>query len=204
MQNCINVKEKLKKIEQMRTVATQGRNPTTHEDTFRFILKLLEKERPKRILELGTAYGLTSIAMLLICQDATLTTIELEEERYVAAKKNFLDFEVAERVTALYADAIDVLPHLTPYFDFIFLDSAKSQYIHYLPYLKALLKPKGILLADDILLFGWVNGKVEVPSKRRALVGKIQSYLQALQQDRQLDTQILEIGEGIALSIKKE
>lgn len=195
--------EQMQKICQMRILATQGRDPSTHDDTFNFILELLKKDQPKRILELGTAYGLTSIAMLLNCPNATLTTIELDEQRYIAANENFKSFGVENRVRSIYADAIEVLPHLTPYFDFIFLDSAKSQYLNYLPYLKYLLKPKGILLADDILLFGWVNGRVEVPPKRRSLVVKIQNYLTALQADKELDTQILEIGEGIALSIKK-
>lgn len=199
-----NKREKqMQKICKMRILATQGRNPSTHDDTFHFILELLQKNQPKRILELGTAYGLTAIAMLLTCPEATLTTIELDEQRYIAAKENFKNFAVEKRVCSIYGDVIDVLPHLRPYFDFIFLDTAKSQYIHYLPYLKYLLRPKGILLADDILLFGWVNGRVEVPQKRRSLVTKIQSYLTALQLDNELDTQILEIGEGIALSIKK-
>ena len=194
---------RMRKIEEMRIIATQGRDPSTHDDTFYFILELLQKERPKRILELGTAYGLTSIAMLLVCSEAKLTTIELDEERYIKAKQNYKEFAVDERVNAIHDDAFDVLPHLLPHFDFIFLDSAKSQYLNYLPYLKYLLRKGGILLADDILLFGWVNGKVEVPQKRRSLVGKIQNFLEAIQADSDFDTQILEIGEGIALCIKK-
>ena len=180
--------KKMQKILQMRKLATQGRDPSTHNDTFQFILQLLEKERPSRILELGTAYGLTSCAMLLTCPQAVLTTIELDKERYLAAKNNYKAFGVLERATCIYGDAVEVLPHLTPYFDFIFLDSAKSQYLNYLPYLKQLLKPKGILLADDILLFGWVDGSVQVPQKRRSLVEKIQAYLHALEKDRELDT----------------
>lgn len=198
-----DIAKQLQAIRKMRVVATTGRNPSTHDDSFNYILKLLQDRQPIRILELGTGYGLTSIAMLLTCPNATLTTIELDEERYKQAQIHFKKFGVDSRVCSIFGDAFEVLPHLTPFFDFIFLDSAKSQYLNYLPYLKRVLQPKGILCSDDILLFGWVDGSSPVPQKRRALVAKIQAYIHALQIDRQLETQILKIGEGIAISIKK-
>ena len=88
-------------------------------------------------------------------------------------------------------------------YDFIFLDCAKVQYIKLLPRLKRLLKSGGVLLADDVLLYGWVNGEVPVPKKRKMLVAHIREYITAVTEDCELTTSILDVGDGIAMSVKK-
>jgi predicted O-methyltransferase YrrM len=77
------------------------------------------------------------------------------------------------------------------------------QYIKYLPRLKQLLKKGGVLLADDVLLYGWVNGEVPAPAKRRMLVTHVREYINAVTSDNDLFTCIVDVGDGIALSIKK-
>lgn len=106
------------------------------------------------------------------------------------------------RVNAINGDAGEVLGMLDGAYDFIFMDCAKVQYIKYLPKLKKLLKRGGVLLADDILLFGWLTGETEVPQKRKMLFKHICEYVQAVTNDPELCTSIINTGDGLAMSVK--
>ena len=175
--------------------------PVADDETLQFLLVTLAMTKPSRILEIGTAVGLSGVATLLACPNAKLTTIELEEERYLEAKKNFSDFGVSERVTAHLGDAGEILAMMDGQFDFVFLDGPKAQYEKYLFDLKRLLKKGGILFSDDVLLFGWVSGEEETPQKRRSIVEKIRSYLDVLTADKDFLTSVLNVGDGVALSV---
>ena len=185
----------------MRKRAKEVRDPTTEDDTLAFILQTVESLKPTRILEIGCAEGLTSCAMLL-CSDATLTAIELDAVRAQTARENFALFGVLDRVALHEGNAGEILPLLDGEYDLIFLDGPKVQYRRYLSDCKRLLKRGGVLLSDDVLLFGWVSGKNPVPAKRRMLVEHIREYLKMLRDDGELRTEILEIGEGLAVSVK--
>ncbi len=175
--------------------------PVADDETLQFLLLTLAMSKPSRILEIGTAVGLSGVATLLACPNAKLTTIELEEERYLEAKKNFTDFGVSERVNAYLGDAGEILAMMDGQFDFVFLDGPKAQYEKYLFDLKRLLKKGGILFSDDVLLFGWVSGEEETPQKRRSIVEKIRSYLDVLTADKDFLTSVLNVGDGVALSV---
>ncbi len=175
--------------------------PVADDETLQLLLLTLAMAKPKRILEIGTAVGLSGVAALLACPSAKLTTIELEEERYLEAKKNFADFGVTERVVAHLGDAGEILAMMDGQFDFVFLDGPKAQYEKYLFDLKRLLKKGGILFSDDVLLFGWVSGEEETPQKRRSIVEKIRSYLDVLTADKDFLTSVLNVGDGVALSV---
>ena len=185
------------KLLTLRESAKQGRDPTCADETLEYILSLCHERRPKRILEIGCAEGLTSCAMLSVT-DAKLTAIELDAGRAATARQNFSTFGYADRVTFHEGSAGEILPMLEGTYDLIFLDGPKVQYLSYLPDCKRLLNQGGVLLSDDILLFGWVRG--EPPKKRRMLVEHIREYLRALDEDAELKTQILELGEGLAVS----
>ncbi len=186
----------------LRARAKEVRDPTTEDDTLQYILATVAQKSPKRILEIGCAEGLTSIAMLL-AGDASLTAIELDGTRANTARKNFTEFGVADRVTLYEGDAGEILPMLKGEYDLVFLDGPKVQYRRYLPEIKRLLVSGGVLLSDDILLFGWVTEEEPVPQKRRALVEHIREYLQLLARDGELITSILRLGQGLALSVKR-
>ncbi|MDE6058641.1 MAG: O-methyltransferase [Clostridia bacterium] len=184
----------------LRERAKEVRDPTAADETLEYILSLIEKRRPQSILEIGAAEGLTSCAMLL-CSDAHLTAIEYDSARASRARENFRLFGLSERVKLHEGDAGEILPMLEGEYDLIFLDGPKVQYRRYLPDCKRLLSRGGVLLSDDILLFGWVRG--EPPKKRRMLVEHIREYLKLLETDEELSTEILEIAEGLAVSVKK-
>ena len=184
----------------MREAAKEGRDPTCADETFTYLLETAKKIKPKSILEIGAAEGLTSCALLL-SSEARLTAIELDPARAARARENFRLFHVEGRVTLHEGDAGEILPLLQGTFDMIFLDGPKAQYSRYLPDCKRLLSKGGVLLSDDVLLFGWVRG--EPPKKRHMLAQHLREYLSALENDPELQTEILEIGEGLAVSKKR-
>ncbi|MBQ8309273.1 MAG: O-methyltransferase [Clostridia bacterium] len=175
--------------------------PVADEETLNFLLLTLEARQPKSILEIGTAIGLSGVAMLQACPNAKLTTIELEEERYLEAKENFAKFGVENRVNAYLGDAGEILSMMDGQFDFVFLDGPKAQYEKYLFDLKRLMKKGALLFSDDVLLYGWVSGEQPTPQKRRSIVEKIRSYLTTLTNDNDFRTSVLNIGDGVALSV---
>lgn len=194
----LNIDENLSK---KRTDALERGVPVCDDETLQFLLLTLKMVRPKRILEIGTAVGLSGVAMLQALENAKLTTIELEEERYVEAKRNFAFFNVQDRVTAHLGDAGEILSMMDGKFDFVFMDGPKAQYEKYLFDIKRLLNKGGILFADDVLLFGWVSGEEETPQKRRSIVEKIRSYLDVITSDKDFHTSVLNVGDGVALSV---
>ena len=175
--------------------------PVADDETLNFLLLTLRMAKPLRILEIGTAVGLSAVSMLYECPSARLTTIELEEERYVEAKKNFADFGVSDRINAHLGDAGEILAMMDGEFDFVFLDGPKAQYEKYLFDLKRLMKQGAILFADDVLLYGWVSGEEPTPQKRHSIVDKIRSYLDVVTADKDFITSVLNVGDGVALSV---
>ena len=162
--------------------------PVADDETLNFLLLTLRMAKPLRILEIGTAVGLSAVSMLYECPSARLTTIELEEERYLEAKKNFADFGVSDRINAHLGDAGEILAMMDGEFDFVFLDGPKAQYEKY-------------LFADDVLLYGWVSGEEPTPQKRHSIVDKIRSYLEVVTADKDFITSVLNVGDGVALSV---
>jgi predicted O-methyltransferase YrrM len=194
----LNIDETLAK---KRSEALENGIPVADDETLQFLLLTLQMSQPKKILEIGTAVGLSGVAMLQQLPTAKLTTMELDEDRYQQAKKNFKEFRVEDRVTAHLGDAAEILAMMDGEYDFIFLDGPKAQYEKYLFDIKRLLTKGGVLFADDVLLFGWVSGEEETPQKRRSIVEKIRSYLHVLTQDQQFHTSVLNVGDGVALSV---
>ena len=189
------------RIQARREDALRRGIPVADDETLNFLVVLLQAIQPKRILEVGTAVGLSGAAMLSVCPNARLTTMELEEERYLEAKQNFADFGISDRVNAYMGDAGEILAMMDGKYDFVFLDGPKAQYEKYLFDLKRMMKKGGVLFADDVLLYGWVSGEEPTPQKRHSIVDKIRSYLQTITEDRDFITSVLNVGDGVALSV---
>lgn len=189
-------------IAAVREKAFKAEIPVSDDETLNFLITLLSALKPRKILELGTAVGVSGAVMLENCAGAHLTTVERDENFYNAAKENFAAFGLSDRVTLIHGDAGETIENLGGEYDFIFLDCAKVQYIKYLPRLKKLLKRGGALVADDVLLYGYVTGETETPKKRRMLVEHIREYIAAVTNDGELATTVLDTGNGVALSVK--
>ena len=176
--------------------------PVSSDETLAYLCTCALMAKPKNILEIGTAVGISGICMLEQCTAAHLTTVEYNPDFAAEAEANFARAHMSDRATVIRGDAAEVLPALKGEFDFIFLDGPKVQYIKYLPHLKRLLSKGGTLFADDVLLYGWVNGERETPKKRKMLVEHIREYIAAVTHDDELYTIVLDVGNGVALSIK--
>lgn len=192
-----------KRVISLRQKALQRRIPVMDDEGFFLLTTLLAALRPKRILEIGTAVGLSGAAMLLTCPSARLTTIEVDEERYEEAKQNLSALGVADRATCHLGDAGEILRMMDGAYDFVLLDGPKAQYPLYMSELKRLVVSGGMVFTDDVLLFGWVNGKTPVPEKHRLFVRHMRDWLRALCADGDFTTDVLEVGNGIALSVRK-
>jgi predicted O-methyltransferase YrrM len=196
---------KLKCSEQvnaLRQKAFKEEVPVASSETLAFVITQAMAVKAQNILEVGCAVGITSLALMQSCKDARITIIERDQNFFNQAKENLKEYE--KNVTAHFGDALEIVPNLPEdEYDFIFLDCAKVQYIKLLPHLKNKLKVGGVLLADDVLLYGWVNGESPVPKKRKMLVEHVREFVTAVTDDASLQTTILDVGDGISFSVKK-
>jgi predicted O-methyltransferase YrrM len=167
---------------------------------------LLEMNRPARILEVGTAVGFSSILMARYGpEDCRITTIENYEKRIREAKKNIAASGFGDRITLIRGDAGDVLKQLTDPFDFVFMDAAKGQYVIWLDDVVRLLRPGGVLLSDNVLQEGdLVESHYIVTRRNRTIYKRMRQYLYELTHREDLSTTILPVGDGAALTVKKQ
>ena len=137
-------------------------------------------------------------------QGCHITTIEKYEKRIPLAKENFKKAGKEDKITLLEGDAVEILADMQETFDFIFMDAAKGQYIHFLPDILRLLKPGGLLVSDNILQDGdIVESKYAVTRRNRTIHNRMREYLYALTHHEELETVILPVADGVTLSTKK-
>ncbi|MDO4188384.1 MAG: O-methyltransferase [Lachnospiraceae bacterium] len=182
----------------------------------RFLKLMLKMNKPKNILEVGTAVGFSAILMAEYSEpDCKITTIEKYEKRIPIAKKNFLESGLNDKITFLEGDATEILQEMVDnnvdkdsqfagIYDFIFMDAAKGQYINFLPNVLKLLKSGGILITDNVLQDDTViQSKFSVTRRDRTIHKRMREYLLTIMRDEQLTTDIIQIGDGISVSVKK-
>ena len=166
---------------------------------------LLQLVQPERILEVGTAVGYSSILMSEnMPHNCTITTIENYDKRIPVAKNNFKRAGKEDVITLIEGDALEVLKTLDGPYDFIFMDAAKGQYIHYLPDIKRVLRKGGLLISDNILQEGEiVESRYAVTRRNRTIHARIREYVYELTHSEDFVTSIVPIGDGITLSVKQ-
>lgn len=179
--------------------------PIIRKETREWIKTMLLIKMPVRVLEVGTAVGFSAIYMSrFLPEQGHITTIEKWEPRIRKAKENFKRAGVEDRITLLEGDAADLLKELQGTFDFIFMDAAKGQYIHFLPDVIRLLEAGGILISDNVLQDGEVlDSKYVVNRRNRTIHARMREYLYTLKNHEWLDTSIIPLGDGVALSVKR-
>lgn len=166
---------------------------------------LLELAKPKRILEVGTAVGFSALLMSEYAPgDCHITTIEKYEKRIPAAKENFRRAGRENRIRLLEGDAVELLKTLEEPYDLIFMDAAKAQYVHFLPDVLRLLPGGGLLVSDNVLQDGdIIESRFAVTRRNRTIHARMREYLYEIKHHPQLETVILPVGDGAALSVKK-
>lgn len=178
--------------------------PIVRREMQSFLKVLLAVRRPIRILEVGTAVGFSA---LLFCEyapeGAQITTIEKYEKRIPVARENFRRGGKEAQITLLEGDAAEILSSLTETYDFIFMDAAKGQYIHFLPDVMRLLEVGGVLVSDNVLQDGdIIESHYVVEHRNRTIYKRMREYLYELKHDERLITSIVPIGDGATVSVR--
>lgn len=179
--------------------------PIIRKETKEWIKTMLLIKQPLKVLEVGTAVGFSSIYMSqFLPEGGHITTIEKWEPRIEQAKVNFARAKVEDVITLLEGDAAERLKELDDSFDFIFMDAAKGQYIHFLPDVIRLLAKDGILISDNVLQDGEIlDSRYVVERRNRTIHSRMREYLYVLKNHESLETSIIPLGDGVALSVKK-
>lgn len=167
---------------------------------------LLAMSKPRNILEVGTAIGFSALLMSEYGPgDCHITTIEKYDKRIPAARENFRRAGAEDRITLLEGDAADLLKNLEGPYDLIFMDAAKGQYIFFLPDILRLLAPGGLLVSDNVLQDGdIVESRFAVTRRNRTIHARMREYLYELKHHPLLETVVLPVGDGAALSVRRE
>lgn len=190
----------LKKIKEK---ALENHIPIIMDDTLEVIAKILTEKKPKRILEIGTAVGYSAMCFSkYLAEDGLIDTIERDEERIEEAKQNFKKVEVENKINLYEGDAVEILPTLNEKYDVVFIDAAKGKYPFFLKEALRMLKQDGIIFADNILYKGYVMSDYN-KHKQRTAVRNLREYIKETTENPNLETEILEVGDGLAISKMK-
>lgn len=193
-------------LEKIETEARAADVPIIRREMQSFLKVLLMMKKPGRVLEVGTAVGFSALLMSeYVPENCRITTIENYEKRIPIARGNFRLAGKEKQITLIEGDAADVLKTLDASYDFIFMDAAKGQYIHYLPDILRLLTLGGCLVSDNVMQDGDViESRFAVERRNRTIHARMREYLYELKHNDELTTSIIPLGDGVAVSIKKE
>lgn len=191
-------------IKEIKEYAKREDVPIMLDDGIDFLTTFILKHQTATVLEIGTAIGYSAIMMALSSPNLKIVTIERDENRYLEALKNIKKFDLENRITLIFGDALDV--SLTDKFDLIFLDGAKGKNIEFLEHFENNLNDDGFFVTDNINFHGYVQkDESEIKSRNlRGLVRKIKAYIDYLKESNVYNTKFYEIGDGIAVTSKKE
>lgn len=191
-------------LEELEQYAIETNVPIIRPQMQSFLRLLLAMQKPKRILEVGTAIGFSALLMSEYGPgDCEITTIEKYEKRIPLARENFKRAGKEAQITLLEGDAAELLKELSGPYDFIFMDAAKGQYLHFLPDILRLLPIGGLLVSDNVLQDGDVmESRYAVTRRNRTIHTRMRDYLYELKHHEALQTDILPVGDGVTVSVK--
>lgn len=178
--------------------------PIIHPEVAQFIKVLLKIAKPKRILEIGTAIGYSALIMASsIEREGRIISIEKREDMINTAEKNIHDSGYSDMIKIIKGEAEEVLPNINDEFDFIFIDAAKGQYMEFFPHCIRNLSEGGIILSDNVLYKGMVANDKLVLRRKKTIVKRMRSYLDYITNHKDLETSVIPIGDGVAITYKK-
>ena len=190
-------KEELIKIKEK---ALQDHIPIIMDDTLEVMEEYLKKMKLNNVLEIGTAVGYSAMCFSkFLLEGGVIDTIERDEQRIQEAKENIKKVEVEEKINIYEGDAVEILPTLNKKYDMIFIDAAKGKYPFFLKESLRMLNENGIIFADNILYKGYVMSDYN-KHKQRTAVRNLREYIKEVSENPNLETEILEVGDGLAIS----
>lgn len=190
-------KEELQKIKQK---ALEAHIPIIMDDTLATLDKILKDINLNKVLEIGTAVGYSAICFTEFLDEyGIIDTIERDEERVVQARENIKKTGVEEKINIYLGDAVDILPTFNDKYDMIFIDAAKGKYPFFLEHALRLINPGGIIVADNVLYKGYVMSNYN-KHKQRTAVRNLREFIKEIEENPLLDTEILDVGDGLSIS----
>ncbi|WP_459480640.1 O-methyltransferase [Clostridium saccharoperbutylacetonicum] len=191
-------------LNEIENFARENGVPIVQKETGVFLEFMTGMKKPKRILELGTAIGFSSILMYQAAgTEPEIVTIERDERMIELANVNLNKFNLSEKIKIEEGDCLEVLEKLTEPFDLIFMDAGKGHYNHFLPHCLRLLKEDGIIVADNVLFRGMVASQDLVKRRKITIVKRMRTYLELVTQDKDLITSVIPMGDGIAVTKRR-
>ncbi len=180
--------------------ALEDHIPIIMDDTLEIVANILKEIKPTKILEIGTAVGYSAICFSnYLEKNGIIDTIERDEERVKEAKENIKRLELDDKIKIYSGDAVEILPTLDGAYDMVFIDAAKGKYPFFLQQAERLLKPQGVIIADNVLYKGYVMSDYN-KHKQRTAVRNLREYIKEVTEDPNMETQILEVGDGLAVT----
>ncbi len=184
--------------------AAENHVPIIRPETASLLIVLGRLVKPARILEIGTAIGYSSILLSgILAEGGRIDTIERNDAMVIKAHENIKRAGLADTIAVIAGDAAEVLCCLDKKYDMIFMDAAKGQYPEFLPECLRMLKAGGLLVSDNVLYKGMVASDELVVRRKKTIVNRMRTYLDSICNDPMLDTSILPVGDGVALSYKR-
>lgn len=194
------VKINKQELEKVKQKALENNVPIIMDDTLEVIVKILKQVKPKKILEIGAAVGYSAMCFSEYIQpNGGIDTIERDLERIKEAKINFKNVGVENIIHLYEGDAVEILPTLNEKYDIVFIDAAKGKYPFFLEQALRMINPKGVIIADNVLYKGYVMSDYN-KHKQRTAVRNLREYIAKVNEDINMETEILEVGDGLAIS----
>ena len=192
-------------LKELENFARKENIPIIPHETVAYFRFLMETIQPKNILEIGTAIGFSALLMAQHAPETKITTIDRNPEMIGFAKENFAKFDNRQQITLLEGDAVDVLSTLTETYDFVFMDSAKSKYIVFLPEILKHLEVGGVVVLDDIFQGGDIAKDImEVRRGQRTIYRGLQRLFDATLNNQGLTASLVPLGDGILMLRKNQ
>ena len=187
-------------LDKIKNRALEEHIPIIMDDTLQTIRKYLENKKVDRFLEIGTAVGYSAICFTeFLSNNGRIDTIERDKERVEEAKINIKNMNLENTIRIYEGDALEILPELNEKYDVIFIDAAKGKYPFFLNQSLRLINQDGIIFADNILYKGYVMSDYN-KHKQRTAVRNLREYIKEVSENPNLETEILEVGDGLAVS----
>lgn len=178
--------------------------PIVEPEVAQLIKLMLKLTKPKRILEVGTAIGYSSIMMAKTLPDCKITTIERREDMIELARENIKLANLEDRIEIISGDAEEVLDNLRGEYDLIFLDAAKGQYINFFDKARKYLSSNGLIISDNVLFKGMVASDELVIRRKKTIVKRLRTYLEYINNIDGYISALIPIGDGVALTYREE
>ena len=187
-------------LEKIKKKALEDKVPIIMDDTLEVVAKILTEIKPNKILEIGTAVGYSAICFSEYLQEnGKIDTIERDTERVKEARENIKKAEVEDKINIYEGDAVEILPTLNDEYDVVFIDAAKGKYPFFLNQALRMIRQGGVIIADNVLYKGYVMSDYN-KHKQRPAVRNLREYIAEITNNDKLETKILEVGDGLAIS----